>query len=200
MKKLSKSMSVSEFESNYYYAKELKAFAASIGIKVGNWRKHEIEELIKDYLVTKKVPTQSPTLPRKAGEMRDTLGARVQVKNYVGDKKTKEFLLQEVYRESPKIKSKSGQWYWLNDWRRTMQESQQSFTYGDLANRLRELMSTEGRLPQIPSARMNNFISDFLEAESENGLTRADAMQAWSEIREMPGPKTYAAYRKMKSS
>jgi hypothetical protein len=36
---LTRSMSVDDFESSYFYAQELKIFAKEIGITVGNFRK-----------------------------------------------------------------------------------------------------------------------------------------------------------------
>ena len=199
MNKLSKKMSVADFDANYYYAEELKIFARSIGIQVGNFRKNELEELIKEYLITGKVPSKKPTLPRNAGESRDVLSPRARVKNYVGDRQTKDFLLQLVRNKKPDIKDKSGQWYWLNDWRRSMQEREEAFTYAKLANKLFELMNTDGRLPQIPSARYNNFLSDYLANESAHGKTRADAMKAWKRIRKEKGQKTYVAFKKLKN-
>tara|TARA_Y100000385_G_C12801827_1_gene512219 strand:+ start:468 stop:686 length:219 start_codon:yes stop_codon:yes gene_type:complete len=60
------------------------------------------------------------------------------------------------------LSDKSGQWYWLNDWRRKKQEQQACFTDQDLADHLRALRQTKNCLPQIPSPRMNNFIADLM--------------------------------------
>ena len=116
------------------------------------------------------------------------------VVNYVGDKRTKAFLLSLVEAHAPGIKAKSGQWYWLNDWRRQQQGRNTRFTYQMLADRLMALMQTDGRLPQIPSARMNNFITDFQADSANAGVPRADIMRAWEAVKRNPGPKTYAAY------
>lgn len=66
-------MSVEEFGNGYFYAADLKIFARSFGLAVGNFRKFELEELIRGFLRTGKVPDRKPVLPRKAGEACDVL-------------------------------------------------------------------------------------------------------------------------------
>ncbi|MEP0519094.1 MAG: hypothetical protein ABJO09_02800 [Hyphomicrobiales bacterium] len=196
---LSASMSVSEFDSAYFYAKDLKVFAKTLGIRVGNFRKIELEALIREFLALGNIPDAQPVLPRKQGQSRDQLSSEKQVINYVGDKKTKAFLLELVKAEDPNVKAKSGQWYWLNDWRRKQQETKTSFTYQDVANKLLELMQTAGRLPQIPSARMNNFITDFRADPTNSCASREQIMAAWEHLKGTSGPKTYEAYKGLKS-
>ena len=143
------------------------------------------------------MPDRKPVLPRKAGNARDVLKADTTVTNYVGDKKTKAFLLELVYAEAPGLSQKSGQWYWLNDWRRKRQGTQECFTYGDLADHLRTLMQTKGRLPRCPSARMNNFITDFMADPANAGTSRKEVLKAWNWLKEQPGPKTYSEFRNL---
>ena len=51
--KLSKSMTVEQFDNGYWYALEIKAFADDIGIPAASkLRKDELEELIKHFLRT----------------------------------------------------------------------------------------------------------------------------------------------------
>ena len=50
----------------------------------------------------------------------------------------------------------------MNDWRRKKQEQQACFSDQDLADHLHALRQTKNRLPQIPSPRMNNFITDLM--------------------------------------
>lgn len=194
---LRKGMDVEEFDNGYYYAADLKAFASEIGITVGNRRKIELEELIRAYLSTGRVPTSEPVMPRKPGQARDELSPAVVVTNYVGDRATKDFLLDCVHAEAPDLKNKSGQWYWLNDWRRKKQEAYARITYRDLADHLRQLMQTECRLPQIPSARMNNFVTDFRADPVNAGTSREEVMDAWMWLKQQPGPNTYAEYRRL---
>ena len=191
-------MSVAEFDAGYFHAADLKAFVRELGITVGNFRKIELEELIREFLSTGRIPERKPVMPRKAGGVRDALSRDTVITNYVGDKTTKTFLLQLVHAKAPGLKDKSGQWYWLNDWRRKQQERQARFTYQDLADHLRSLMETKGHLPQIPSVRMNNFITDFRADPANRGVSRDHMMQAWMWLKSQPGPNTYAEYRQLK--
>ncbi len=194
MAKLRSSMSVEEFDDGYFYATELKAYARKLGIAVGRRRKLEIEALIRDFLRTGVVPAPDPEPRRQSGEGRDRLAAGTVVRNYVDDRRTKGFLRGTVHARAPSLKDKSGQWYWLNDWRRGQLQAGRRITYADLGNRLLELMRTEGRLPRIAAARFNNFITDFRADPANKGKSRADAVGAWEHVKSVPGPKTYAAY------
>ena len=194
MAKLRSSMSVEEFDGGYFYAAELKAFARRLGIAVGRRRKLELEALIRDFLRTRVVPVPAPEPRRRSGDERDRLAAATVVRNYVDDRTTKDFLRGLVRVHAPSRRDKSGQWYWLNDWRRRQVQAGRPITYADLGDRLLELMRTEGRLPQIPAARFNNFITDFRADPANEGKSRADAVAAWEHIKSISGPKTYAAY------
>ena len=191
-------MTVDEFDAAYFYASDLKKFAAELGISVGNSRKIDLEELIRDYLATGIVSTKKPTLPRKDKKNRDMLKEQTTVVNYVGDKSTKSFWLELVRNRNPNVKDKSGQWYWLNDWQRHHQERGAKFTYGDIADKLLSLMETESHLPPIPSARMNNFITEFQADPCNSGLKRKDILKAWDVLKATSGPKTYERYRSLR--
>ena len=189
-----------EFNNGYFYVSDLRTFARELGITVGNFRKFELEELIREYLRTGKVPDRKPVSPRKTGTVRDVLKEETVVTNYVGDRKTKAFLLELVHAEAPGLRNKSGQWYWLNDWRRKRQVARERFTYRDLAGHLRMLMQTRGRLPQILSARMNNFITDFRADPANAGISRDEVLKAWNWLKAQPGPNTYHEFRNLLSS
>ncbi len=176
MSKLRPSMSVKEFDDGYFYVAELKAFARQLGIAVGRRRKLELEAIIRHFLQTGLVLPAKPVPDRRSGEGRDRLAAQSIVRNYVDDARTKAFLRDLVHVRVPSLKDKSGQWYWLNHWRRMQLQAGERITYADLANRLLELMCTEGRLPRIPAARFNNFITDFREDPANIGKSRAEAV------------------------
>lgn len=188
---LDPAMSVAEFQSSYFYAADLRQFAQRLGITVGNARKHEVEALILEFLRAGEVPEHRPVNPRRAGAPRDALDPGNRVLNYAGDARTKQFLLGLARSQSPGLADKSGQWYWLNDWRREQQAAGAEFSYRDLGNRLRALMQTEERLPQIPSARMNNFLTDFRADPANSEFSRKEAMDAWEQLKAADGPKTY---------
>ena len=176
-------MTPAEFDATYFYADELKKFAGALGINVGNSRKFEVEALIREFLTTGRKPAARSVGPKAHRGARDLLAVNSLVLNYVGDRQTKEFLLSIVAKALPELKGKSGQWYWLNDWRRLRQSEHAHFTYGDLANHLQSLMKQPDRLPQIPSARMNNFISDFRSDPDNTGISRFEIMAAWNELK-----------------
>ena len=200
MAKLHAAMSVEEFDDDYFYAAELKTFARQLGIAVGRRRKLELEALIREFLRTGTVPLAKPEPDRRSGESRDRLAAETTVRAYVDDRRTKAFLRNLVHARVPQLKDKSGQWYWLNEWRRRQLRAGQRITYADLGNRLLELMRSEGRLPRIAAARFNNFVTDFWTDPANKGKTRGDAVAAWECIKSVPGPKTYEAYAALEPS
>ncbi|WP_222836889.1 hypothetical protein [Advenella mimigardefordensis] len=67
-----------------------------------------------------------------------------------------------------------------------------------LVAHLAELKKRSGRLPQIPSARMNNFITDYLSDNENRGSGKNDALKAWYELKASSLPKTYQAYKNAK--
>ncbi|WP_431686634.1 hypothetical protein [Hahella sp. NBU794] len=200
MTKLYKGISQEEFENGYFYATELKEFAQSLGIKTGSLRKNEIEQHIKSHLFgVAQGELPKNVANRQTGGARDRLAANSFVVNYVSDKATKAFLREEIAKRAPQLKDKSGQWYWLNDWRKGQIGADQRITYQDLVDKLFELMTTPGKLPRIPSTRFNNFITDFLADPVNAGATRADAMAAWETLKALPAQKTYQAYKQSKA-
>ncbi|WP_210404838.1 hypothetical protein [Hahella sp. CCB-MM4] len=200
LSKLYRNMSVEEFEKGYFYATELKAFAKELGIDVGTLRKNEVEDHIKARLSgSKDTPLPKSVSNRKTGGSRDRLLPDSYVVNYVSDKATKAFLKEEISKRDPDLKDKSGQWYWLNDWRKEQIRNNRKITYRELIDRLYELMTTKGRLPRIPSTRFNNFITDFLADPENEGATRQEAMDEWERLKKMPVQKNYQEYKKFRN-
>lgn len=198
LRRLYNNMSVEEFEKGYFYAAELKAFAKKLGIDVGTLRKNEVESHIKTHLSSNRdAPLPKSVSNRKTNGNRDRLLPDSYIVNYVSDKKTKAFLMQEVSKRDPDVKNKSGQWYWLNDWRKEQIRSNRKITYLALIDRLYELMTNEGRLPRIPSTRFNNFITDFLADPENDGATRQKALGEWERLKKMPVQKNYQEYKKI---
>ncbi|MDC9580531.1 hypothetical protein PSI15_02915 [Xenorhabdus sp. PR6a] len=197
LNKLYRNMSVEEFEKGYFYATELKAFAKELGIDVGTLRKNEVEDHIKARLSgSDDTPLPKGVPNRKTSGSRDRLSPDSYIVNYVSDKATKTFLKEEISKRDPDLKDKSGQWYWLNDWRKEQIRNNRKITYRELIDRLYELMTTKGRLPRIPSTRFNNFITDFLVAPENEGATRQEAMDEWERLKKIPVQKNYQEYKK----
>lgn len=191
-KKLSVNMTCEAFDAGYWYALELKAFARELGIKgASKYRKDQLEALIRQQLVG----DQSASLPAKPAKPpveADSLALDSPVKYYVSNKATKQFILQQAEILHPQLPAKSGRWYWLNRWREQQLEQNHPITYADLVQQMLHLCLQPGRLPQIPSARFNNFISDYLAAGEG---TREQAMAAWQQLKKADTAKTYAAWK-----
>lgn len=198
MSKLYQGMTQEEFDGGYFYATELKAFAKILGISANNLKKNELELHIKAHLFGYSGKLPIAVANRKNNAARDALTLDSLVVNYVSDKKTKAFLQATVEQRFGALADKSGQWYWLNSWRKQCILDGKAITYGDLVAHLAELKKRSGRLPQIPSARMNNFITDYLSDNENRGSGKNDALKAWYELKASSLPKTYQAYKNAK--
>src|SRR5882672_7431661 len=96
--KLSKSMTVEQFDNGYFYAVEIKAFADDIGIPAASkLRKDELEELIKHFLRTGhvKTPTRKTLVRSKVRDVEKGLNLKLPVISYTNDKETKDFIETE---------------------------------------------------------------------------------------------------------
>lgn len=196
-RKLSKSMSESEFVNGYWYATEIKVFAKSIGLSpVTRLRKDELESLILEFLRTGKVKSPARNARPKSGrkDCEKGLSPKLAIVRYTNNSETKEFLRNEALKIDPDFQPKPGAMYRLNRWREQQIDDGHPVTYGDLVDKYVELCQTPGPFPQAPSGRYINFLSDFLKGESDS--TRLQAMNAWAKLKKLPVPKDYAAWKK----
>lgn len=194
--KLSKSMTVVQFDNGYWYATEIKQFAKAIGIpSASKLRKDELEKAIKLFLQTKRVAIPTKRTLSKLG-IRDIdkgLSLTLPVVNYTSNRETKDFIEREATKLVPDLKRKSGARYRLNRWREEQLTKGVKITYGDLMNQYVTLNQIEEKFARIPSGRYINFLSDFLL--SENGATRDQALKAWRELKNLDAPKNYQAWK-----
>lgn len=196
-KSLHKVKTVDEFESGYWYASELKQFAKEIGVKNSSkLRKDQLEEVIKGFIQSGCVLAKHTKAAAKK-EKSDKLALKEHIQYYISNKETKAFIKAEALKLCPDLPKKSGVWYWINRWREQQLEKKYTVTYLDLVQHFVMLSTQEGRLPQIPSARFNNFITDFLAA---NEGSREDAKAAWEQLKSINIPKTYTAWKDHKAS
>lgn len=147
--KLSKSMTVEQFDNGYWYAIEIKAFAHEIGIPLSSkLRKVELEELIKHFLRTGKVRRSTrKTLPgSRPRDIEKGLNLKLPVVIYTSNKETKEFLVTEALKIAPNLKRKSGARYRLNRWREEQTDKGIKITYEDLVKQYIKLNQTGGPL------------------------------------------------------
>jgi hypothetical protein len=201
MTKLSTSMTSVQFDNGYWYATELKAFAARIGIPSANrLRKDEIERAIKVFLQTGRIESPTTRRPSTPGA-RDVdrgLSLDLHVVVYINDKTTKDFLEREALRLVPGLKKKSGARYRLNRWREDRVANGVRITYRDLVGEYVRLSQTAGPFAQVPHGRYINFMSDFMAAEQ--GATRAQAIRAWTTLKALDVPKDYRSWKRCRSS
>ncbi len=199
--KLSRNMTVAEFDNGYWYATQIKDFAERIGIPHSNkLRKDELEKSIKLFLQTGKValPTKRNLIKSGMRDLDKGLSLRLPVINYTSNRETKEFLMREANKMAPGLKRKSGARYRLNRWREEQLTQGNPITYGDLVHEYVRLNQTEGPFARIPVVCYINFLSDFLK--SEKHATRADALAAWKQLKRMNVPKTYRDWKRAASN
>src|SRR5262249_35545640 len=181
--KLSRNMTIADFDNGYWYATEIQEFAEQIGIPYSNkLRKDELEKSIKLFLQTGKIalPTKRNLIRSGPKDIEKGLNVHLPVINYMSNRETKEFIMREAQKISPGLKHKSGAHYRLNRWREEQLTEGNKITYGDLVQEYLRLNQTERPFKQIPIACYINFLSDFLK--SEKNATRAEALAAWKQL------------------
>ena len=188
-------MTIQEFENKYWYMNELKALAKSLKIPVDSKiRKDQIEEMIIQFLKTGTVNQKNSF--RIKSRNRDILNNHSYVKNFSKKKETWEFIHSEMDKRVPGLKPKSGAKYWVNRWIENKLFDDEKITYNDVICEYIRLNKTEGKLPQIPSCKFNNFISDYLT--NEKHATREEALAAWNKLKDMKAKEDYITWKKNK--
>ena len=190
---LHKNITQEEFINGYWYSTELKDFAKEIGIR--NYlklRKDELENIIICFIKTGKI--EENDIKKSVSKTLDKLSLDTVIENYKNNKQTKEFILKETFKIKPHLKIKSGSSYWLNRWREGKTKNGIKIKYEDLINEFIKLNLCKGKLPQIPSTKMNNFIMDYLKNETNS--KRKDAMEEWYKLKELDIPKDYGSWKK----
>ena len=190
-------MTITEFENTYWYTSELKALAKSLKIPVDSKiRKDQLEALIIQFLKTGTVNQKNRF--RSKSRDRDILNNHTYVENFSNKKETWEFIQSEMDKRVPGLKPKSGAKYWLNRWIENKLSDGEKITYNDVICEYIRLNKIEGKLPQIPSCKFNNFISDYLA--NEKNATREDALDAWTKLKDMKVKKDYITWKKNKNT
>ena len=194
-RKLSASMSLTQFDHGYWYATELKEFADEIGIpSAARLRKDELERAIKQFLRSGTIvpPAKLNPVALTRSRLRDVdLGLRLdrRVVRYTNDVVTKEFLEREAVKLAPAFRPRSGAKYRLNRWREEQLQNDVELTYRDVVAEYVRLTQSAERFARVPHGRYINFMSDFLARQP--GATKAEAIKAWQSLKKMDCPKTY---------
>jgi hypothetical protein len=197
MPKLSPSMTEAQFDNGYWYDKDLRAFAAKIGIPgATRLRKDELEKAVKHLLRTGEARNLVRRALTKTGEPDVDKGLRMDLSivRYTSNRETKDFIEHEALRIDPTFRKRSGTRYLLNRWREEQIASGKRITYGDLVKQFIVLNRTKTGPLRMEHGRYMNFISDFMAANK--GATHASAVRAWHQVKAMDAPKTYAAWVK----
>ena len=119
-KKLSPTMTLTEFANGYWYATQLKEFGKTIGIpSAGKLRKDELEKAIRTFLVTGKARNPASRNLSDSGikDVERGLKLDLEVVRFTNDLETKAFLEREAQKCASGLKRKSGVRYRFNRWR-----------------------------------------------------------------------------------
>ncbi len=196
---LSPTMTLRDFENGYWYLDQLKNFAERIRVPAPKkLRKDELEKAIVAFLRTGKAALPTKRSLRKTGvkDVERGLSLKLRIENYTSNRETKDFIVEQAHRMAPEVREKSGVWYRLNRWREEQITSGKRPTYGNLVRQYIALNKME-RFEKIPHGRYINFVAEFLAADK--GVTRAEAIAAWTELKRLDVPKDYASWLKTRA-
>src|SRR6266568_3418082 len=168
-KALSPMMTLRDFENGYWYLDQLKNFAERIGIPAAKKLRKDVER---------------------------GLNLKLRIENYTSNRETKNFIVEQARMMAPDVREKSGVWYRLNRWREEQITSGEHPTYGDLVRQYIVLNKMQ-RFEHVPHGRYVNFVADFLAADKR--ATRAEAIDAWTELKELDVPKDYMSWVKARA-
>ena len=193
--KLSKQMTLRQFDHGYWYATEIKRFAQSLGLPSAHkLRKDELEKAIRHFLAHGKAarPTKRDVSRSGIKDVDRGLSLDLSVIHYTNDHETKAFLEREARRLDPTFKRRSGARYRLNRWRDAQLTRGAHITYRDLVKEYVRLNRPETTHRRAPVDRYVYFLSDFMAANP--GATMAAAIRAWKTVKTMDSPKNYRAF------
>ena len=195
---LSGAMTLREFDNGYWYATELRAFAATMGIPLASkLRKDQLEAAIKDLLFAEGANIAATSVTPKQGP-RDVdrgLQLNLPVIHYTSNQETKLFIEREASKIQPGFKRASGTRYLLNRWREEQIAAGRGITYRDLVLQAIALNESKRGPLRVEHARYINFISDYMASNKD--ASHDDAVKAWHEVKAMDAPKTYAAWARL---
>ena len=199
--KLGETMTEAEFENGYWYATELREFAAKVGIpSAKKLRKDELEKALKHFLRTGDLKNLVRRGLSKSGVRDVDKGLRLDlpVVHYTSNSETKGFLAREAAKLEPGFKRASGTRYLLNRWREAQITNGRRITYGDLVKQAIKLNKTKRGPLRMAHGRYINFVSDFMAANRK--ASHAAAVRAWKAIKALDAPKTYEAWAELHGS
>jgi len=198
-KALSPTTTLRDFESGYWYVDQLREFAERIGIPAAKkLRKDELEKAITTFLRTGNAALPTKRSLRKTGikDIERGLSLKLRIENYTSNRETKDFIVEQAHIMAPDVREKSGVWYRLNRWREEQITTGAHPTYGDLIRQYVALNKMP-RFERVAHGRYINFVADFLAANKT--ATRAEAIAAWAQLKELEIPKDYVSWVKTRA-
>jgi hypothetical protein len=192
---LSESTTETQFDNGYWYATELKDFAARIGVpSASRLRKDELEKTIRHFIRNREVKTfvKRELTKARVKDVDKGLSLDLPVVNYTSNRETKDFIEREAAKLEPEFKRKPGTRYLLNRWREEQLSAGRRITYGHLVKQAIVLNKTKQGPLRVEHGRYINFISDFMAQDPHR--SQSDAVRAWEEVKRMDAPKTYEAW------
>ena len=193
---LAPTMSLRDFENGYWYVADLTNFASRIGIPAAKkLRKDELEKAITTFLRTGSAALPTERLLGKTGikDVERGLNLKLRIENYTSNRVTKDFIVEQARLIAPDVREKSGVWYRLNRWREDQMTRGRHTTYGALVRQF-IVLNKMPRFEKIPHGRYINFVAEFLAADK--GATRAEAIAAWTALKDLAVPKDYPSWIK----
>jgi hypothetical protein len=196
--RLSKNMTMAEFNNGYWYIDEIKDFAKKLGIaNSSRLRKDQLEKIIREFIHTGKIsPAPSKTSSAGAKDFEFGLTLALKIINYTSNKETKQFIENEALKIRPDLKKKPGARYRLNRWREEQLNQGNKITYADLVNEYIRLNEDEVPFKKIPHGRYINFVAEYLK--NEPNATREKAIEEWKKLKNLAVPKDYKSWKSNK--
>jgi hypothetical protein len=196
MIRLSKNMTMTQFDNGYWYVDEIKAFAKELGIRNSSrLRKDQLEKIIKEFIRTGKISSEHSNISRSGvKDFELGLAPALKIINYTSNKETKQFIEKEALKIRPDLKKKSGARYRLNRWREEQLHRGNKITYADLINEYIRLNDDAVPFKKIQHGRYINFVSEYLK--NEPNATRERAIEEWKKLKNLAIPKDYKSWKR----
>lgn len=181
---LTKELSVQDFRNFYWLKEELQAFCRDSGMSASG-SKIEIADRIAFFLQTGEIqkPLRKETSPSKALITAPLCLDTVISENHRCSQAVRAFFKLEI----PKFHFST---YIQNYFKENVGK-----TYRDVVNAWHEeaqrIKDPHYQKPIAPQFEYNQFIQDYFNDPKNNGNTRADAINAWYEIKKLPGSNKY---------
>jgi hypothetical protein len=97
-------MSLEDFNNHYFYAKELQAFAKTLGIKVGSLKKNELEAHIRAYLAGDQMAMLPQSVPNRKTKVKEiTFNCNNPSSIMSATAPPKHFCLPKLQKKTPKL-------------------------------------------------------------------------------------------------